>query len=196
VICAIGAGVFVFARWWSTAMPEITLPGKMDEAGLIKWLGSYRDWYKKSAKRCERVTMACRIIPIIAGFTIAVLSALREQGRTPLDEYYNVTIILLSGLSTLSVAIMTQLGIADLAKAREIGRIECAKLLSRAQIFHSSDHPLDKVYQEKLSIHAEIFRIEHHQAELYASIVAGQPLSDRSNGTRPFPGTGRTFGAS
>lgn len=74
--------------------------------------------------------MACRIIPIFAGFTIAVLSTLREQGRTSLDEYYNVTIILLSGLSTLSVAIMTQLGIAHLAKAREIGRIECAKLLS------------------------------------------------------------------
>lgn len=64
-ICAIGAGVFVFARRWSTAMPQIMPPCKMDEAGLIRWLGSYRDWYKKSAKRCERVTMACRIIPNI-----------------------------------------------------------------------------------------------------------------------------------
>jgi hypothetical protein len=140
--------------------------------------------------------MACRIIPIFAGFTIAVLSALREQGQAPWDEYYNVTIILLSGLSTLSVAIMTQLGIADLAKAREIGRIECARLLSQAQIFFSSNHPEEQIYQEKLLIHSEIFRVEHHQAELYASIVAGQPLGDRSNAKRPFPGTGGAFGVS
>jgi hypothetical protein len=182
-ICAVGVFLFVFTRKWIAARPQITPPCEMDKAGLIRWLGSYRDWYTTSAWLCDRISTLCRIVPIISGFAIALLSALREQEPPPWNEYvnYNVMIIALSGLSTLSVAIITQLGIAELAKAREIGRIECARLLSLAQILLSKhDSSEEDLYKAKLTIHQEIFRVEHDQAALYAAIVAGQTLSDRS----------------
>ena len=56
--------------------PQIPTPQKMDDAGFIKWLASYRDWYTHAAGMCNKWLVFCRITPILVGFMVAIVSAL------------------------------------------------------------------------------------------------------------------------
>lgn len=171
-VAFVSIAIFEVIRYLVSRGPQIPTPPKMDDIGFIKWLGSYRDWYTQASGFCHNSLMVCRITPIFMGFLVAVVSALPD-GISFIGIPKNIIVIILTGLSTLCVAVITQLGLVDLSRAREIGRIACARLLSNAQIFFSLEHTPQEIYEKKQAIHDEIFKIEMEQAALYAAIVAG-----------------------
>jgi hypothetical protein len=148
-----------------------------DDASFLDWLRAYETWYTKASRGAHRVLSFCRITPIVIGFAVAVVAA--SQGET-LPIYVsgygftiekNIVIIILTGIVTLCVSILGQLRVADLARARETGRINTAALVARAQLFFSVDHSPDEALKEKNAIKDELFKLEHDQASLFASLA-------------------------
>jgi hypothetical protein len=80
-----------------------------------------------------------------------------------------VLTIILTGISSLAVAIVTQLGLGDLAKARENGRIGCGRLVARAQLMFAQSAS-EAVQSEKHNIMDRLFQLEQQQADLFAAL--------------------------
>jgi hypothetical protein len=154
----------------------IELPNLEDNQAFIRWLMEYEDWYTTSAKRHHRTLYWFRPAPIVIGFLVAIVSAM-DNNLVLFKSYIpkNIIVISLTGLAALCVAVLTQLGVIDLSRTREIGRINCAALVARAQLFFSKTQTADDAYREKSAIVQEVFRIEHDQAALFSRIAGNVP---------------------
>lgn len=159
-------------------IPEIS-----DNDGFVDWLCDYEHWYNKSARRYHLTVYVARPAPIVLGFMVAIVSAMRDQWSF-FDDFIpkNIIVITLTGLASLCVAILTQLGVIDLARYREIGRINCARLVARARLFFSIPHSPEEIYKEKDEIIKELFKIEHDQAALFASVTRNATRASNPNG--------------
>jgi hypothetical protein len=138
----------------------------MDDDGFFRWLQDYEEWYTLASKRLNDWLIITRITPLFIGFIVALISAVSEVDL-PLKNYL---VIGLTGISTLCVAVLTQLRLAELARAREIGRINCAQLVARARLYFTVERPPEETLSEKQKIQGELFKIEHDQAALVASV--------------------------
>ena len=182
VVVAIVVILLLLAQW--PKGPAIVGFGK-DDASFLEWLRAYEIWYTKSSDHTHNVLSLCRITPIVTGFAVALVSAIAN------DEIYilalpipkNIAVIVLTGIATLCVSILGQLRIADLARVREIGRINSASLVARAQLFFSVDHSPTEALAEKTAIKDRIFELEHDQASLFAAlgISSGGRRDDKGN---------------
>ena len=174
LIIVILFGVSVF-RWTANRRAKGPLAGDPGTTSddFIKWLSGYESWYTRASWKTHRILEICRIAPIVIGFFVAIISSV----NMPTVSFYywqistNLLVIILTGISTTCVSVLGQLRIADLARAREIGRINCARLVAdaRLKLFDEGKNPSD-VQNEKLSIKDTLFRIEHDQAALYAAL--------------------------
>src|SRR5215469_1482003 len=119
--------VLVAAAWWilNLRRPPKDLAAEMDDVAFVEWLTLYERSYTKSSEWSRRALAFCQITPIIIGFIIAVVSALKDDSWTILNVplQRNIVVIALTGVSTLCVAILTRMGVAQLARSRELGRI-------------------------------------------------------------------------
>jgi hypothetical protein len=171
-----GAVVLVLLSRWLHAKYEIEAAPEIDKNnGFVSWLQGYEHWFHKASFNNHLIFDICRVLPIFLGFCIAVISALPEEYWRDSWASKNVLVVVLTGISTISMAVVTQLRIGDLARAREIGRINCAALVVQAQLFFSARHSVEEIYDEKQRIKKEIFKIEHDQAALFAAAASAEP---------------------
>jgi hypothetical protein len=88
----------------------------------------------------------------IIGFFVAIISAVNfpeiKFGNFTLSN--SLLVIVLTGVSTTCVSILGQLRIADLARAREVGRINCASLVAHARITLFSNRDTADLTNESL----------------------------------------------
>ncbi len=152
------------------------VPDMLNDEAFVKWLEGYEHWYTKSSKRYHRTLYWFRPAPIVIGFFVAIVAAIDEKSAFFPDWMpKNIVIIILTGLASFCVAVLTQLGVIDLSRTREIGRINCAQLVVRAKHFLSVAQTPQAAYEEKAEFINEIFKIEHDQAALFAGIVRNVP---------------------
>ena len=147
--------------------------------GFITWLTTYESWYTRSSDRLHRILVCCRVLPLILGFVVAIISALppgfQVFGLTsPIPR--NVVVIALTGITTLCVGVLTQLGVAELARARETGRIGVANLVAQAKLALPRSEGNTPPRDEMIKLKDALMKIEFDQAELFvASTVDRQP---------------------
>jgi hypothetical protein len=189
VVVAFGLVTYVFFSRWLRLKRVVDGLHLKDNSEFIVWLELYQSWYSTSSNRCYIVLMVCRITPIFIGFVVAILEALGDDPFKNLS-YLNksILVIMFTGISTVCVAVLTQLRVADLATARENGRISCASLVARAQLFFSRDPEASESYQEKVRIKDELFKIEFDQAALFDASVDGRPKNTPDGGGPPGSG--------
>jgi hypothetical protein len=154
----------------------------MDDEGFLRWLQEYEGWYTLASKRLNDWLFVTRITPLFIGFIVALISAAQES-QLPIKNYL---VIGLTGISTLCVAVLTQLRLAELARAREIGRINLAQLVARTRLYFSMPRSPDEALSEKQKVQAEVFKIEHDQAALFASLTE-PPTGPNKGAARRVP---------
>jgi hypothetical protein len=145
VVLIIVVALFFLIRAW-LANPLITSYPDLNDENFVKLLRDYETWYAKSSRRCTNTLVVCRITPLVMGFVVAVVSAANKDAW-PLQNYIDqsILVIILTGISSLAVAIVTQLGLGDLAKARENGRIASAHLVARTQLMFAKPTSPEKL---------------------------------------------------
>jgi hypothetical protein len=172
---ALSAFVLFAAAWWTLSIRRAPrdLAAEMDDVAFVEWLMLYERSYTRSSEWSHRALAFCQITPIVIGFIIAIVSALKDDSWTILNVSLqrNIVIIALTGVSTVCVAILTRMGVAQLARTRELGRINCAALVTRARLYFSINHTPQESYAEKVRIKDEIYKIEHDQAALSGGIA-------------------------
>ena len=169
VVGVVGIFGLIFLTSFLRRGPVVEHDDLSDGPGFIKWLHTYEIWYAKSAGRISWVLYVCRITPIFIGFVVAIVSAL-DTGEFPPFLPQKVVVIILTGLSTFCVALITQFSLPELAKAREFGRIACAGLVARARLFFSIDRQPAEALVAKIEIRDRIFQIEEEQAALFYAL--------------------------
>ena len=181
VVVVVAIAAFLLIGYW-LKQPPATRTMNLNDENFVTWLQQYEIWYTKSSRRCNSVLVVCRITPIVLGFVIAVVSALKP-GDYFFANYISqpILVIILTGTSSLAVAIITQLGLGDLAKTRENGRIACARLAARAQLMFAQSAS-DAVQDEKNKILETLFQIEQQQADLFAAL--GHPPQPQPEGAQ------------
>lgn len=156
--------------------------------GFLRWVGEYEKWYTRSAWALNWTFFCCKTMPLVLGFLVAIISALPERFELIAGIPRNIAVIALTGLSTLCVAVLTQLGVAERARAREIGRIGVAKLAAEARVALSGKKEIDEQTKAQLaSITDRIFEIEFDQQALFAAAF-GDPEASKSKPAGPNGG--------
>jgi hypothetical protein len=172
VVVAAGAAYFRLSARLQ-ASHHIQAEPDFDNEGFLNWLRDHEIWYQKASFRTHCIFDVARIAPVIIGFAIAVLSALPPPLKA--EPFNSLAVIILTGASTVCVSIISQLRVGDLARAREVGRINCAALVARARLFFSMKPSEEDAYKEKLAIKDQLFKLEHDQAALFAAAASVEP---------------------
>lgn len=153
--------------------------------GFLRWVDEYEKWYTRSAWALNWTFFCCKTMPLVLGFLVAIISALPEGFEPFAGIPRNILVIALTGLSTLCVAVLTQLGVAERARAREIGRIGVAKLAAESRVALSGKKEIDDQTKAQLvSITDRIFEIEFDQQALFAAAF-GDPKASKSKPAGP-----------
>lgn len=167
VVVVIATVIWIYIGDRNRIKETIDVTTSMKDKLFVNWLRSYEAWYDVSAKNWNRVLIFCRVAPIIIGFMIAVVSAVDPNIVIIPGLRNNLIVIILSGISTVCLTIITQFSVVDLAKAREIGRINCAKLVVEAMLSIEPENK-DELNRLKQKLAEEIFDIESVQAKSFS----------------------------
>jgi hypothetical protein len=143
---------------------------------LLQWLADYEAWYERSSGLLHEILIVCRVLPIGLGFLVAIVSALDDKLFQAFIIPKNIVVIILTGLSTICVAIITQLGLADLARTREAGRIAFSDMRAKVKLLIAAKGGSSKTNPKALvedfeKIAAEVFKIEREQADRFVLIT-------------------------
>jgi hypothetical protein len=173
VIC-----VLLIFRYKTTRSPPTKITRFDTPDTFISWLEEYENWYTRSSTSLSRILIACRVVPLVLGFIVAIIPALPPGFGIfgyPSPIPRNIVVIALTGISAVCVALLTQLGVGELASARERGRIGTASLVTRAKISLFSSASDKEKWAEMALIKDEIFKLEYDQADLFAASLVERP---------------------
>jgi hypothetical protein len=178
IALAVVTCVLVVVRYKTTRPPPTKIAKFDTPDAFISWLEEYERWYTSSSITLSRILIACRVVPLVLGFIVAIVSALPPGFGLfgyPSPIPRNIVVIALTGISAVCVALLTQLGVGELATARELGRIGTASLVTRARISLFSNASDDEKRKEMGKIKDEIFKLEYDQAALFAASIVERP---------------------
>ena len=110
----LGIGAFVYLSRWLRVQHEPGQVPPVDQEGFVKWLQGYERWYHKASFNNHLIFNICRVVPITLGFGIAVISSLPNSVWDTEYVIKNVLVVVLTGISTVTGAVVSQLRIGCL----------------------------------------------------------------------------------
>lgn len=130
-LVAVAAALFAAGYFFSCRklIQDTVRISDLTDENFVKWLQAYEVWYTKSSRTCHDWSLVFRVLPVLLGFMVAFVSAWKNEH--PLGMEKNLLVMVLTGISTLCVSLLSQLRLSELAKARRRARRDLGGIMCR-----------------------------------------------------------------